>query len=119
MNPVYKEFNLTKEDTNIPGISNADIEYGFSLLLSLISCRKYMPEIFAFHKTLLSTLNSPTIIQATLNNIQPENTVDRQKTSIKKFYSKLEHSFKISLVDIIMTTSSLSDIQEMVKKILF
>ena len=119
LNPFYTEFGVTKDEKIIPDIMNTDIEYGFNLLLSLISCRKYMPEMSVFHKTLISTRNSPTIIQATVNNIQPDNTVDRQKTSIKKFYTKLEQIFKIYLGDTIMTTSSRSEIQEIMKKFNF
>ena len=97
-------------------INQEDVETGFMLFSVIIFCSEPVA-LSQFLHNLLTTQSPRTIIQATVNTIQSDDTKEvMNRKRINMFYLALDNIFYFQFGKILMATVSSSELQTMLAK---
>ena len=114
---VFEAISLgLKKGLDAPNITNDDITTGYLIYSIILYCPETTMKLYQFFNSLLSTQSPRTIIQATVKTIQAENNEESNKMMINKFYLALDKFYNFQLGKILLATSSLTQVKNMMSK---
>ena len=95
---IRKELNIPEE---VKAISSEDLILGTKLFAVILYCPKHVVEsakLAVFYGTILTNQSLRTIIQSTMNNMNPKyNTTTFSLATIKEFYKNLDSVYNFNL----------------------
>ena len=106
---------INNDNTHI-NVTDEDSETGFMLFSAVVYCSEPVA-LSQFLHSLLSTQSPRTIIQATVNTIQSDATIERKtKKLLGDFYHSLDKIFHFQLGKILLALTSSSQLETMLAK---
>ena len=103
---------------DVDGISSVDLEFGIKIFSVLHYCPNYVVEankIAIFYEHILEKKSLRTIIQTTMNLMNPEYETENMKT-VKAFFGEMDKIFNFSLESALIALTNTEDLKNLMNE---